>query len=179
MNKLKTDCWRSLSQLLCCASSSTWKWKCSTPIDRVIRFTASTTWHQKNFNLTWRSRTLAMGARLPLTYTNFLTFCSLFYPSRLLNLLHWFQEVQEQLSKLPSISLRFFNFPFPSHPYPNHWNISVLNLTQSHCVMNLNELVHENLCLTRGYERLLKEFWVGKYFSKVLTCNKRRDTLYW
>ena len=78
------------SSSLCCAFSSTWKWNCWTPIDQVIRFTAPTTWYQNNFNLTRRSRTLAMGDRREVA------FHPLFYPSSHMNLRNWFQEVQEQ-----------------------------------------------------------------------------------
>ena len=71
----------------------------------------------------------------------------------------------------PQGSLNFHLLPTPS---PNDGDISVLYLKQFHCVMNLNELVHENLWLTRGFERLLNEFWVSRYFSKMLTSWKRR-----
>ena len=54
--------------------------------DQVILFTALNTWYQNNFNLTRRSRTLAKGERLLLTYTNFLNFHRLFYPSHHMNL---------------------------------------------------------------------------------------------
>ena len=56
----------------------------------MIRFTAPTTWYQNNFNLTRRSRTLAMGDRREVH------FHPLFYPSSHMNLRNWFQEVQEQ-----------------------------------------------------------------------------------
>ena len=141
----------------------------------MIRFTAPNTWYQNNFNLTRRSSTLAMGERLLLTYTNFLNFYPLFYipPATWIYVID-FKRCKNSFRSYqvhPQGSLNFHLLPTPS---PNDGDISVLYLTQFHCVMNLNELVHENLWLTWGFERLLNEFWVSRYFSKMLNPCKRQ-----